>query len=48
MGPVRAVQTIWGAVRGVLTISGPPAGDEVLIHSVVIASTHRGQGSVAC
>lgn len=44
MDPVRAVRTVAGAVRGVLTIAGPPAGDEVLIHSVVVAATHRGRG----
>jgi ribosomal protein S18 acetylase RimI-like enzyme len=27
-----------------LTISGPPAHNEVLIHSVVVAAAHRGQG----
>jgi len=44
MDPVRAARTIAGAVRGVLTIAGPPAGDEVLLHSVVVATTHRGGG----
>jgi GNAT superfamily N-acetyltransferase len=44
MDPVRAALTIAGAVRGVLTIAGPPAGDEVLLHSVVVAVTQRGRG----
>jgi GNAT superfamily N-acetyltransferase len=32
-----------GAVRGVLTIADPPADDEVLLHSVVVAQKHRGR-----
>jgi GNAT superfamily N-acetyltransferase len=44
MDPARAALTIAGAVRGVLTIAGPPAGDEVLLHSVVVAATRRGRG----
>jgi len=44
MDPVRAALTVAGAVRGVLTIAGPPAGDEVLLHSVVVAATQRGSG----
>lgn len=44
MDPVRALLTMAGAVRGVLTISGPPGPDEVLIHSVVAAATQRGWG----
>jgi GNAT superfamily N-acetyltransferase len=44
MDPVRAALTMAGAVRGVLTICGPPADDEVLLHSVVVAATHRGDG----
>ncbi|MDQ7911167.1 GNAT family N-acetyltransferase [Phytohabitans sp. ZYX-F-186] len=44
MDPVRAALTIAGAVRGVLTIASPPAGDEVLLHSVVVAQTRRGRG----
>lgn len=44
VGPLDGLRTIVGALRGLATMTEPPAAEEALVHSLVVSDECQGEG----